>query len=71
MGWTRWLRGSRASPPRRERLAGLPPGRASGPAPSVRGGAPASSGSTAHLLWVHCTGGITQGRNDDWTLNRR
>lgn len=22
-------------------------------------------------LWVHCTGGITQGRNDDWTLNRR
>ena len=19
-------------------------------------------------LWVHCTGGITQGRNDDWTL---
>ena len=22
-------------------------------------------------LWVHCTGGITQGRNDDWTLNAR
>ena len=22
-------------------------------------------------LWVHCTGGITQGRNEDWTLNRR
>lgn len=22
-------------------------------------------------LWVHCTGGITQGRNDDWTLNPR
>ena len=22
-------------------------------------------------LWVHCTGGITEGRNDDWTLNRR
>jgi hypothetical protein len=22
-------------------------------------------------LWVHCTGGITEGRNDDWTLNHR
>lgn len=22
-------------------------------------------------LWVHCTGGITEGRNEDWTLNRR
>lgn len=22
-------------------------------------------------LWVHCTGGITGGRNDDWTPNRR
>ncbi len=22
-------------------------------------------------LWVHCTGGITEGRNDDWTPNRR
>jgi hypothetical protein len=20
-------------------------------------------------LWVHCTGGVTGGRNDDWTLN--
>lgn len=22
-------------------------------------------------LWVHCTGGVTGGRNDDWTLNPR
>lgn len=22
-------------------------------------------------LWVHCTGGITEGRNDDWTPNQR
>ena len=22
-------------------------------------------------LWVHCTGGITEGRNDDWTVNQR
>jgi hypothetical protein len=22
-------------------------------------------------LWVHCTGGITGERNDDWTPNRR
>lgn len=22
-------------------------------------------------LWVHCTGGVTEGRNDDWTLNHR
>ena len=22
-------------------------------------------------LWVHCTGGITEGRNEDWTPNRR
>lgn len=21
-------------------------------------------------LWVHCTGGVTSGRNEDWTLNR-
>ena len=21
-------------------------------------------------LWVHCTGGITEGRIDDWMLNR-
>ena len=21
-------------------------------------------------LWVHCTGGITEGRNEDWALNR-
>jgi hypothetical protein len=20
-------------------------------------------------LWVHCSGGVTRGRNDDWTLN--
>ena len=20
-------------------------------------------------IWVHCTGGVTEGRNDDWTLN--
>jgi hypothetical protein len=20
-------------------------------------------------LWVHCSGGVTEGRNDDWTLN--
>ena len=22
-------------------------------------------------MWIHCTGGITEGRNDDWTLNAR
>jgi hypothetical protein len=20
-------------------------------------------------LWVHCSGGVTEGRNNDWTLN--
>jgi hypothetical protein len=23
----------------------------------------------SRLLWVHCSGGVTGGRNDDWTLN--
>jgi Tfp pilus assembly protein FimT len=22
-------------------------------------------------IWIHCTGGITEGRNSDWTLNKR
>jgi hypothetical protein len=39
----------------------------------LHGGDITLSSWTGHdrSLWVHCSGGVTEGRNDDWTLGFR